>query len=131
MMQRSAIQWTDFTVNPIRARDRQSGAVGHYCEHAGPECTNCYAELWNSRRRPSAVGLLGTGLPYRPSSLDRLEFFLDSEVLDEVRRRQKPARIFWASMTDVALEHYLDGWLEAVFDVIDQTPHLTHQVLTK
>lgn len=30
------IAWTDITVNPIRARARQSERVGHYCEKISP-----------------------------------------------------------------------------------------------
>ena len=126
-MQRSGIEWTDYTANPLRARNRRTGAVGHYCEHMSRGCQNCYAEGWNARTR----GGYGTGLPYRPSSLDELELFVDGGVLAEVRGRRKPCRLFWCSMTDLALHVYSDSFRDEVLDVIDATPHITHQVLTK
>jgi protein gp37 len=130
-MQRSGIEWTDFTVNPIRARNRETGAVGHYCEHDGPECSNCYAETWNSRTRPAGNQLHGTGLPYRPGSLDRLELFLDDDVLSEVSRHRKPARFFWCSMTDLASSFVPDAWLDRLMGVVREKTDLTHQILTK
>jgi protein gp37 len=40
-MNKTAIEWTDFTSNPIRAR--RGDRTGHYCEKISPGCAHCYA----------------------------------------------------------------------------------------
>lgn len=49
MADRSAIEWTDSTWNPLRARNQATGGVGHFCEHASEGCRNCYAERFQPR----------------------------------------------------------------------------------
>jgi hypothetical protein len=46
MMGATNIEWTDLTVNPFRARNRETGRRGHVCIKVGPECLGCYAEAW-------------------------------------------------------------------------------------
>src|SRR5262245_30040858 len=113
-MNPTGIAWTDITVNPLRARNLTTGAVGHYCQHAAPECASCYAESWNASTRAGR----GTSLPYRPSSLDSLELFLAAKELDAVKRRRKPCKLFWCSMTDLFGGWVRDDWLDAVFGAI-------------
>lgn len=43
MGDRSAMEWTDATWNPIRARHRTAGGTGHFCVHVSEGCRNCYA----------------------------------------------------------------------------------------
>jgi protein gp37 len=126
-MHPTAIEWADFTANPVRARSLETGAVGHYCERVSPACANCYAEAWNARTR----GGLGTSLPYAPSSRGRLELFLDEAVIAGVRKRRKPARLFWCSMTDVAGDFVEPAWFDEIMRAVVATPHMTHHLLTK
>lgn len=130
-MHRTNIAWTAFTANPIRARNRTTGAVGHICVMVSAECQHCYAADWNGTSRPVGNRLLGTGLPYAQSTLDKVDVFLDEEVLADVRRRKKPATIFWCSMTDIAGAFVPDAFIDAILDVIDAKPDFVHQVLTK
>lgn len=64
------------TWNPIRARDRRTGARGWHCEKVSPACANCYAERWNQR-----PGIGGTGLPYKPGHRSDVEIYLDAQTL--------------------------------------------------
>src|SRR5262245_21409198 len=126
-MQPTNIEWADWTTNPLRARNRATGADGHYCEHAGPECSNCYAEAWNLGTRNGC----GTGLSYRPASRGKLDLYIDHRRLEEVRRSRRPGRVFWCSMTDLAGEWVSDDQLHMMHAVVRSTPHLSHQWLTK
>lgn len=42
-MNRTSIEWTDFSSNPLKYRDAD-GKVVHACVHASPGCQHCYAE---------------------------------------------------------------------------------------
>jgi len=55
MSNRTAIEWTDATWNPVRARRRSTGKVGWHCEHVSEGCRNCYAEGINRRPAPLAL----------------------------------------------------------------------------
>jgi protein gp37 len=55
-MNRTSIEWTDYTWNPIRARRMLSGRTGTFCTRISPGCKNCYASVINKR--------FGTGLEY-------------------------------------------------------------------
>jgi len=123
-MNKTSIQWTDFTVNPFRFRNRETGKVGHHCVKISPGCKNCYAGKMQT-------GPYLSGLSYIEENKAKGEFFLDEKVLEQILRRRKPARIFWCDMTDMFLEDYPDEWIDRCFAVMALTPHLTHQVLTK
>jgi protein gp37 len=125
-MQKTNIEWATHSANPLRARNRETGAVGHFCIKDGPECTHCYAEAWNLR--------LGTGLPFNPSSLPLLELFLEEKELQKVLGHRGPARLFWADMTDLAggfCGEALPGWLDRIMEVVRRKDAITHMLLTK
>jgi protein gp37 len=130
-MGKTSIEWADHTINPIRARNIETGAVGHFCEKIGPECAYCYASDWNERVRPSGKHLIGTGLSFLPVNRAKVETFLDRSKLEEVMRRRKPTRYFWCDMTDLFGEWVPDEMIDACFAVMALTPHHTHMVLTK
>lgn len=123
-MGKTSIEWTEHSVNPIRARLRDyKDHVGHYCVKLSPGCKNCYA----SRMQPRF------GLPVFAEQRGELEpeLFLDDKVLDSVRRRKKPTTYFWCDMTDLFGEWVPRDWIIRCFAVMAETPHHTHQVLTK
>lgn len=125
-MAETSIQWTDHSINPIRARlksDRRK--VGHYCEKISSGCANCYSSNFQPRFGLPMFG--GTSGPRR----DEVELFLDQSKLDEVLRRKKPTKYFWCDMTDLFGEWVPDEWIDRCFAVMALTPHHTHQVLTK
>ena len=120
---KTSIEWTEHSINPIRARNRKTGAVGHYCRKVSPACGFCYAETGQFR--------FGTKVPYTPQGADEVELFLDHQKLQEVMRRRKSTTYFWCDMTDMFYEDVPDTWIDACFDVMRATPRHTHQVLTK
>jgi protein gp37 len=128
-MGKTAIEWTDLTLNPIRARHRETGAVGWHCEHANPDCINCYAEGINRR--------LGTGLPFKPGHLKDVEIFLDESMLRAALpglRRKPQQRVFITSMTDAAGRWVTDDMLDGIFGftyLATQACRAQVQILTK
>ncbi|MBR0687312.1 phage Gp37/Gp68 family protein [Bradyrhizobium manausense] len=123
MADRSAIEWTDATWNPIRARHKRTGKVGWHCEHATTGCIFCYAERRNK--------WIGTGLDFKPGHRQHIDLFLDEQMLTQPLRWKTPRRIFVGSMTDLFADFVPDAWLDKIFAVMALAPQHTFQVLTK
>lgn len=129
-MAETTIQWTDHSLNPIRARrflqaePEPQYAMGHHCRKISPGCANCYASKMQSRFRMPEY--LGEG-----AGLNGVEPFLDESKLAEVLRRKKPTKYFWCDMTDLFGEWVLNEWIDRCFATMALTPQHTHQVLTK
>jgi protein gp37 len=123
MADKSKIEWTDATWNPIRARNLKTGKIGWFCEHSTTGCINCYAEGMNKR--------LGTGLPFKPGHRADVEIFLDEKMLTAPLRWKKPRMIFVCSMTDLFADFVKDEWIDKMFAVMALCPQHTFQVLTK
>jgi protein gp37 len=127
MADKSAIEWTDATWNPIRARNKKTGKVGWHCEHATTGCELCYAEGFNKR--------LGTGLSFKPGHRKDIEIFLDEAMLTQPLRWKRPRMIFVCSMTDLFAEFVEDRWLDRMFAVMGACEEKglghTFQILTK
>lgn len=123
-MGKSKIEWTDHTVNCLRVRDKITGAVGHFCLRVSPGCKNCYAARYQPRAHMH---------DYIAANRDKVEPFLDHEILKDVLRRRKPTRFFWCSMTDMFLdpEFYPWPWLDKMFATMALTSWHQHMVLTK
>ena len=116
MGESTAISWTDHTFNPWWG-----------CERVSPGCQNCYAEAFAKR----------TGNAVWGKNADRRRFG-DKHWSEPLKwNRQADAegrqhRVFCASMADVFEDrddHKPDR--ERLFDLIEATPHLTWQLLTK
>lgn len=131
-MGKTSIEWAEHTINPIRARNLETGAVGHFCVKISPECAHCYASDWNTRVRPSPSGkLIGTGLHFLPVNQPKVETFLDESKLDEVIRRRKPTAYFWCDMTDLFGDWVPDWMIDQCYAVMALTPRHRHMILTK
>ncbi|MGH2939475.1 MAG: DUF5131 family protein [Solirubrobacterales bacterium] len=86
MGDRSEIQWTDATWNPVTG-----------CSKVSPGCAHCYAETLTQRY---AKGWHVPGLPWTPkNALDNV--ILKPERLDQPLRWSKPRMIFVNSMSDL------------------------------
>jgi len=119
-MGRTSIEWTDFSINPIKARALATGKVGHHCVKVSPGCKHCYSSRLQSR----------FGLP--PFEGPRLvEHFLDEKALDHVLRRRIPTKWFWEDMSDLFGDWVSDAWLDRCFAVMALTPQHTHILVTK
>jgi protein gp37 len=123
MSDNSAIEWTDSTWNPIRARNLKTGKVGWHCEHATTGCEFCYAEGFNKR--------LGTGMAFKPGHRADIDIFLNEAMLTQPLRWKKPRRIFVCSMTDLFADFVTDDMLDKMFAVMALAQQHTFQVLTK
>lgn len=119
----SKIEWTDYSWNPIRARNRQTGKPGWFCVHTSPGCERCYAESMNLR--------LGNGVAFKAQHRDQVESYLDDKALLEPLRWRKPRVVFVCSMTDLFGEFVQGDWINRIFAVMALCPQHTFIVLTK
>lgn len=125
MGDKTGIEWTDSTWNPIRARNLKTGKLGWHCEHASEACRWCYAEQRNTNT------FFGNGLAYKPGHRKDIEIFLDEQMLLKPLHWRKPRKIFPCSMTDIGASFVTDEMLDSMFAVMAMSGQHTFQVLTK
>lgn len=123
MAANTAIEWTGATWTPIRARDLQTGRIGWFCEHASPGCQFCYAETFNLR--------LGNRLEFIAQNRDKVEIFLDDEMLRQPLRWKRPREIFVCSMTDLFGSFVPSTLVYPMTAIMVLCSQHTFQVLTK
>lgn len=127
MADKSAIEWTEATWNPI---------VG--CSIVSPGCTNCYAMGEAARQVRCAAGhkrsthYAGTtkiikGKPVWTGKVARPP----DHILTAPLRWKRGRKIFVNSMGDLFHESIPDEWIDRVFAVMALSPQHTFQVLTK
>ena len=122
-MGKTSIEWCDFSINPIRARLKDTCYVGHYCEKVSLGCAHCYSSAFQPRfHMPPFQEQRGN---------EAIEPFLDVTRLDEVLRRKTPTRWFWCDMTDMFGPWVLSEWITQCFRTMVATPQHTHLLLTK
>ncbi len=119
----TAIEWTDETWNPIRARNRETGKVGHFCVHVSPGCQGCYAERLQKR--------FNNPVRYAAQDREKVDLFLDEKALAAPLRWRRPRMVFVCSMTDLFYEGHSDDLIDRVFRTMADAPQHTFQVLTK
>jgi len=122
MPNKTSIEWTDYSWNPIRARNRKTGKIGWYCEHRSDGCANCYSENINHR--------WGTGIDFARQNRDRVELFLDEKVLHG-KMPPPGSMVFVCDMTDLFGEFVQEAWLDRIFAVIADNRDIIFQILTK
>ncbi len=110
MADKSAIEWTDATWNPITG-----------CTQVSPGCDHCYAMTFSERFRgvPGHHFEQGFDLRLRP---ERLELPL---------KWRSPRRIFAVSMGDPFHKDVPDEFIRRMWDVMQRAHWHTFQVLTK
>jgi protein gp37 len=101
-MNKTKIEWTDFTSNPIKTK----------CRH---NCWYCYT-LRYLKRFPDMY---------------KDEPYWDSLEAGELIHRKKPAKIFVGSMTDVLGDWIPDEMVEGLISICHKAPQHTFQFLTK
>lgn len=123
MADKSNIEWTDATWNPI---------VG--CSIKSPGCANCYAMPMAKRIEamggaPQYRGLTKTvkGKAVFTGKVARAP----DHILTQPLRWKRGRRIFVNSMGDLFHENVPDEWIDKVFAVMALAPQHTMQVLTK
>ena len=112
MSDRSRIEWTDATWNPVTG-----------CSKVSPGCAHCYAETLSLRFGWSAA-------PWTPANATQ-NVVLHPERLDQPLRWRRPRRVFVNSMSDLFHELVPDPYIYAVFDRMAEAGLHTYQVLTK
>lgn len=106
----SRIEWTEQTWNP---------AVG--CTKISSGCKHCYAESMAKRLKAMDTPGYENGFALQ---------ILPQRLLDPIKRK-KPTVYFVNSMSDLFHDRIPDSYIEQVFEVIEQTPQHTYQILTK
>lgn len=110
MSDRSSIEWTDATWNPVTG-----------CTKVSDGCDHCYAETFAERWRGTPGHHFENGFDVQ----------LRPERLDQPLRWRKPRRIFVNSMSDLFHDRVPDEYIARVFAVMAQANHHTFQILTK
>lgn len=120
MSDKTNIEWTDATWNPLRG-----------CQKVSEGCRNCYAARVAAR-------FSGEGMPYEglaemtpggPRWTGKIR--LVPEVLDQPLRWKRPRKIFVNSMSDLFHEDVPFDYIDRVFAVMALASHHTFQILTK
>lgn len=108
------IEWTDATWNPI-------AGCPHQCRWEMPDGTVavCYAES-------IAEGIASS---VYPQGFDA--HYWKPHMLEDPLKKKDPMRIFVGSMSDVFAYTVPAEQIEAILDIVRQTPQHTYQMLTK
>jgi protein gp37 len=120
-MAETSIEWTDATWNPVAG-----------CTVLTAGCTNCYAmrmaarleamgtEKYRGLTRKSGKRAVWTG-----------KIRLDDKALSVPRSWSKPRKVFVNSMSDLFHPDVPVGFIARVWQVMQETPRHTYQILTK
>lgn len=110
MSDKSKIEWTDATWNPVTG-----------CTKVSEGCRHCYAMTFAERFRgvPGHYFENGFDLTLRP------------DKLDQPLNWKRPRKIFVNSMSDLFHERVPDDFIDQVFVTMALAPQHTYQILTK
>ncbi|TIR00865.1 DUF5131 family protein [Mesorhizobium sp.] len=120
MADKSAIEWTDATWNPITG-----------CSVVSPGCTNCYAMKLAGTRLKNIASRKGLTRDSKAGPVWTGEVRLNRPWLWQPFDWKKPRRIFVCAHGDLFAENVPDEWILDVFTVMAAADHHTYQVLTK
>ncbi len=109
MATQSSIEWTEVTWNPVTG-----------CTKISAGCKICYAE--RMAKRLQAMGVY----QYK----DGFKLALAPQIIDLPRSWKRPRVVFVNSMSDLFHEKIPLEYIQRVFRVMNETPHI-YQVLTK
>jgi protein gp37 len=110
MSDRSAIEWTDATWNPVTG-----------CTKISAGCDNCYAERFSERFR---------GVKGHPFE-NGFDLTLKPKKLQQPLYWRTPRMIFVNSMSDLFHKEIPKAFISRVFDTMEAASQHTFQVLTK
>lgn len=122
-MNKTKIEWTDRTSNPIYAERIDTGKRGWACTKPSTGCKFCYAEEINKR--------FGTGLAYHESNLDKVRFVVNADELQRILKLKTPSKIFIGDMLDIFHEAIGFNKVYKVFEYMMLGKQHTFQILTK
>jgi protein gp37 len=110
MADKSSIEWTDATWNPVTG-----------CTKISAGCDNCYAERFSERFR---------GAPGHPFE-NGFDLTLRPERLEQPLQWRRPRMIFVNSMSDLFHKDVPNEFIGKVFDTMEAAHWHTFQILTK
>lgn len=110
MAQKTAIEWTEVTWNPVTG-----------CDEVSPGCAHCYAKTFAERWRGISGHHFEQGFDLR----------LWPERLDQPMRWRRPRMIFVNSMSDLFHEKIPNEFIAEVFEAMRKAHWHTFQILTK
>jgi len=110
MGDKSGIEWTDATWNPVTG-----------CTEISAGCDHCYAHTLSMRLQKMGVAKYSRGF----------EVVLHPEALDQPRRWKSPRRVFVNSMSDLFHARVPKDFVVAIWQIMAECPQHTFQVLTK
>lgn len=110
MSEKSTIEWTDATWNPVRG-----------CTKVSPGCKHCYAATFAERFR---------GVPGHPYE-QGFDLRLVPEKLTEPLKWSSSKVVFVNSMSDLFQSGVPDDYIERVVQIMEMANWHTYQVLTK
>jgi protein gp37 len=116
MSDKTGIEWTDASWNPLRG-----------CSKVSEGCRNCYAETLAKR-------FSGPGMPYEGTISDGRwsgQIRLVPEVLEQPLKWKRPRKIFVNSMSDLFHPNVPFDFIDQVFAVMALASQHTFQILTK
>jgi protein gp37 len=112
MADRTSIEWTEATWNPVTG-----------CSKVSPGCAHCYAERLSLRFRT-------TRKPWLPKHASENVVLHESRLAQPLRWR-RPRMVFVNSMSDLFHERVPLRFVRDVFEVMAEAEHHVFQVLTK
>lgn len=120
MADKSSIEWTDATWNPIRG-----------CSRVSEGCRHCYAEAVAARfsgpgQAYEGLAVMKDNGPHWTGDVRFVE-----EHLEDPLKWRRPRRIFVNSMSDLFHESLSDPAVLSIFSVMERAPQHLFQVLTK
>ncbi len=110
MAEKSTIEWTESTWNPVTG-----------CSEVSPGCAHCYAKTFAERFR---------GVPNHPYEVG-FDLTLRPERLNQPLLWKRPRLVFVNSMSDLFHEGVPESYIRDVFAVMATAHWHTFQVLTK
>lgn len=116
MGDKSGIEWTDATWNPVTG-----------CSHVSDGCTHCYAETLTRRLHTQ---FKAPDLPWTHGNA-AVNVILHPNRLDQPHRWRRPRVIFVNSMSDLFHELVPTEYIARIFAVMAIANRHTYQVLTK
>jgi protein gp37 len=126
VIQKSPIEWTTHTSNPIKYRDRATGKIVWGCVRRSPGCAHCYAADLAKR--------YGKGGLFTEAEMAGYECFLDEKELKALlspKRCPAGSKVFIGDMTDIFGPWVPFEFVDRVLAVGALRPDVTLMLLTK
>lgn len=120
-MNRTGIEWTNLSANPLKYRRKSDGQVAWACVKTSPGCAHCYSEALALRFERGKV--------FNAKNMEELEPFLDEKELYKMLtcrsvggQKVDGARCFIGALLAAPVQHlhFLEGNLSGLDDFVGQ-----------